>query len=289
VSDPWENEVLNLESERAQAERYAEALDAVARGDVADVDPREDPEIVASLQTARWLRTELAAFEPHPRYVNRSRALLLRMAARRNASHVQEQRGRARWWGLGAVAGAAAAASLVTFAVLGVDGGTGAVETAPGETGSTVQLAIPGPADPVGEPNAAVSVEPSLAQQNLTASAIDTDLRSIRVAFDTIVATSERGGPVESGALRILAEGTARVARQIEERPDSVAPDRVVAYISGAADARALLDQVTPESGQESALASARAAAQDGVVVASRYFLDDSAGDVSDGDDQPGS
>ncbi len=294
MSDQWEFEVVDLEPERAQVERYAGALDAVARGDVSDLDPREDPEIVASLETARWLQTELSAIEPHPRYVNRSRAFLLRMAAQRGTSHVQEQRGRARWWGFGAVAGAAAAASLVTFAVLGVDGGAGSAATGSEESGATAQLAVPAvPADTGGEPAAVASadgaggggtVEPPIAPPNLTVMAIDTDLHRIREAFDTIAATSEQGSPVGSGALRILAEGTARVARQIEEHPGSVPPDRVVTYINGAADARSLLDQVQPASGQESALASARAAAQDGVVVASRYFLDVPASDGSDGE-----
>jgi hypothetical protein len=78
---------------------------------------------------------------------------------------------------------------------------------------------------------------------------------------------------VEAELLQAFTQTTASLADQIETSPDSIAWPDVVSFIQAAADGRALLAAARVDSGAESALSAARAAAQDGVQVASEYFV----------------
>ena len=249
--------------------RFGEALDAPVAGDA--LDPREDPELVALVNLTRGLAATAAELRPREGFARRSRAILLHSMETRRPARSPARRWRPRllravMLAPAAAAAAAAAAAVFVFAGGLLDGGS---------TGGATTVQAPAP----------LATTPAVPVQNLTPLNIDQEIALLRSAADAAAASATAGQALPAGVLRVLADGSARVAQAIESEPGSVSPNGVVTYITAAADVRSALANVEASPGSEAALAAARASAQDGVVVASRYFL--GASTVPDGSATP--
>ncbi|MDA0256682.1 MAG: hypothetical protein O3C25_02930 [Chloroflexi bacterium] len=243
--------------------RFGDVLDAPAQA--AALDPREDPELVELVGLARSLVETATAMRPRAGFVRHSRAMLMETMEMRRPTPAAPRR-RFRLLQGFAVAPIAAAAALGAVYLLG--GGFPSGGPAEGPETALQPSSVP----------AAATASVAPAAENLTALSIDQQIARLRTAADALSAAAIAGEAPPSAVLRLLSEGSAQVARSIEAQPENISSDRVVSYITAAADARSSLEKVEATPGNEAALDAARASAQDGVVVASRYFLDSAAG-----------
>lgn len=239
--------------------RFGETLDAPLAGDA--LDQREDPELVALVNFTRGLAATAAELRPREGFARRSRSILLHSMETRRPAHSPARRWRARLLQSVMLAPAAAAAAAAAAAVFVFAGGS---------TGGAATVQAPAPI----ATTPAAPAAPAASVQNLTPLNIDQEIMLLRSAADAATASATSGQALPAGVLRVLADGSARVAHAIKSEPGSVSPNGIVTYITAAADVRSALANVEASPGNEAVLAAARASAQDGVVVASRYFLD---------------
>lgn len=250
--------------------RFADALDALDAGREPDLDPREDPELSLLVGLSRAMRGDAeAATAGHAfrSYRHRSRAFVLHSLEREGVVRptVPEPRVvplRRRLLALAPVATAAAAA-LFAVAVL-VQG----VSDAP-EAGGLQAARVDGPAD------AALGVVPPAGG----GSAAGEELGRIRAALDQVDRNVAEGTPVSESVLRQITASTTALAREIEANPDGMDQTTVAEYVLAADTSRETLSRVPVAPGAETALAAAQAAAEDGVVAATRYFQGQDPGD----------
>lgn len=237
-------------TERHEALRLAEVLDALEADATAPISATEDPELTSLVETADLLRSELlattetASFQS---YRARSRAYILHTLEeqQRAARHAQRRDGlvpfvRRRWAVLAPVA---AAAAVAAFTLATTDVG------APAGTGEGPAIA-----------------------SNRTAASTDAELDRIRQAVELLSARAERGEPVDASLLRTITETSAAVANKIEAAPQLVSREHVTTYQKALNASTAVLTNVQPAAGSEDALAAAQRATQDGVVAAARYL-----------------
>ena len=251
--------------EEIEARRLAEALDALDAGGEPDLDPREDPELSLLVGLGRAMREDAEATtvgHGFRSYRHRSRAFVL---------HTLESEGvvraapaavlpfRRRVLSFAPIATAAAAA-LFAVAVLvgGGDGDAGGlVATRAGEADGALAAAIGG--DSTG---------------NRTAQLAGEELGRIRAALTEVDQSVNSGTPVSESVLRQITASTTALAKEIEANPGELDETTVAEYVLAADTSREALSRVPVAPGAESALAAARAAAEDGVVAATRYFQD---------------
>jgi len=248
------------------AGRFADALDEVEAGRDPGIDAIEDPELVSLLAAVEEARGSWGAARPREGYRVRSRALLM-AAYSQEHPEVQPR----RWLpfflrpAFLAPIGSAAAAAAITlgFALAGdtFDGGdrTSVSAIPVDQQQPTTVLAVP-------------TEEPQSVTNLTSQSAVD-ELQRIETALREIEVRTQQGQPVDPSLLRAVTQGTAQVADRIESAPDAVPEQIVVTYIQAAATGRTVLDGAQVEYSDQAALDAARQAAQDGVEVASRYFL----------------
>lgn len=260
-----------------EAARLAEALSALDAGVEPDIDPREDPELSLLVGLSRAMRDDAAAVtndHAFRSYRHRSRAFVL---------HTLESEGliegarpqpavlsfRQRALSLAPIATAAAAAM---FAIAVLVGGTGDG----GDTGTGLVAATIAP----GSEASAGALGP--AQPNQTALMAGEEISRIRAALDEVDASVTSGAVVSEAVLRQITASTTALANEIEANPTEIDSAMVAEYVLAADTSRAALSRVPIAPGAESALAAAQAAAEDGVVTATRYFQDQEP-DKSDG------
>jgi hypothetical protein len=256
------------EDSEVQANRLAEALEALDRGEPPELDPREDPDLASLVGAAQRLRRAGELVEARPSYVRRSREMLQHRLERRTR--------RSLWRRAWPTTMSAAAAALLVITVVSLAGGG---------SEPPLQMSVVPVADTVEEPTRPSSLaesspaqpsadEPSELDQvpNATVLSVAEDLRRMRDAVFGIEASISRGEPVERRLLEDAAVGAARVAIRIKDDPKSLDGEMVLVYVQAASAAREALRSVTIAEGGEAALAAARIAADDGVVTAARFF-----------------
>ena len=279
--------------ELIDAQRLADALDTVEAGREPDVDPREDPSLASLISLASEIRAveELATdTQRFHSYRTRSRDHILRTIEPEAAPRTVEEPQRRgipflRWTFLAPVASAAAAAvAVLAFVAIQGDsssGGAGgeqvaAVEPPDVEAPSVdieAPVATPAPAAAIPSlPPGLEGIEPGPGGFPPAAS-VEQELQRIQRLIATLAETVAAGDPVDASVLRAITESTASVAHRIENQPESVSQEQVITYIKVAADGRTLLAAVRAEGEGETALTAARRATQDGVVVASTFFV----------------
>lgn len=303
---------MNRRSEEMEAQRLSEALTDVESGREPKLDARADAELASLVETSSLLRRTWASIAPGAAYISRSRAFILQSITGEEQERAVVETGVVeaapaqllpfyrRWTVLSPVASAAAAAAI-TFAITIWATGDGAT-TSPvaGPALASAQPAAAGPATVA--PAAPVFVEPA---RPPLVSDVSTDGSTLQAALDEalgsepLVAQLERiaailaeireradsGQPVDASLLRLLSEGTASVAAQIESNPDAITPLAVANYFHSVSPGRGLLDSTQVEAGGEDALETARAATADGLAVAVRYFSSSQALAASSGPD----
>ncbi len=238
-----------------ESRRLADALDAVDAGhDPAAIDPREDPELAALMETVRLLREITAAVGPEQPYAARSRAMILHAmehsGSREGSREPVEQPASApfyrRWrWAILTPVATAATAAAITFAVMTF-------------------------ASPTDAPGPLTTQLPELA---VAPTSIVERLASIQLALDEIDERNARGEPIEISLLRAVTESTASVANTIEADPDTLAEEIVATYLRTAYTSQTVLEAADAIEGGEGALAAAQRAAEDGFDVAADYFV----------------
>ena len=292
------------------AERFAEALEAVEAGGEADLDPREDPTLAALARLAAQVgeaagrATATARFGS---YRARARsAVLHRVARERAAAGASRPR---RLPGLPvfrlsflAPAAVAAAAAAIALAFVALQQGGASAPAAPPAAELRAAVAEPPvtppvpiapgarPRDPAPLPGAADaraaadaadapalpppgSAEPVEPGQEERAAElfVSSELRRIDALIARVSDRVARAEAVDPALLRGVTESILAVAWHIENQPDGVLRAQVISYIKAAADTRILLAAAHTEAGS-AALSAARRASQDGVAVASWYF-----------------
>ena len=248
--DDLTDDTIVGDSERREAMRLADVLDALDAGAPAPMSAVEDPELASLVQTATLFRDSMAATTETASYQSyraRSRAYILHTMEEQQRAAQQSQRSaglvpfvRRRWAVLAPVAAAAAVASFTFFS-----SNAGA---------------------PTGEGSG-----PAIAS-NLTVASTDAELDRIRQAIELLSARAERGEPVDATLLRTITETSAAVANRIDVSPRLVSRDHVATYQKTLTAGTAVLTAVQPAAGSEDALAAAQRATQDGVVAAARYL-----------------
>ena len=108
--------------------------------------------------------------------------------------------------------------------------------------------------------------------ENLTSRGVVEELQRIESALRTIEQRNTAGRFVEAPLLRGLTEKTISLSSQIDSAPEAVSGHTVVTFIQAAAASRSVLENVRVSPDDEAALVAAQQAAQDGVVVASRFI-----------------
>ncbi len=234
--------------------RLDEALDAFDAGHDVEFDAMEDPELTALFATARSIdnafgaTTETRSFNS---FHQRSRAALLHQL---EAERPVPMRERVRVVVAAAAGLAAVALSITAF-------GAPALENLRDGSGSGASVTV----------------------ANLTPITTQEQLSRLGRAVDGIQSSALSGQSLSSTQLRNFTENAAQVANVIEREPDSVDADAVRAYIERTQAAREALSTSQAEPGAEGAVAAAQRAAEDGIVVASRYLGEG----VTQGSDTP--
>ena len=266
--------------EQLEAERLFEALEVIDAGRDPGVDPRKDPQLDMLLFTATALEETWRSAAPAPAYAARSRSLILRSmepgAEREPAAIPNIVPFYRRWSVLSPVASAAAAAAVTLFAV-----------TAFGTTNNTNSVATPvqepllasaepvAPLEALGEPSRppfVSSTAPAPIAPEVAGDPVVAELRRIESTLKAIEARAAAGLPVGGPLLRGLTTSTANLASSIETDPEGMTQQAVITYIQATASSRTVLESVQVSQDAEAALEAAQQAAQDGVVVASRYL-----------------
>jgi hypothetical protein len=237
---------LFVRDEEREAIRLADVLQAMEDGAPAPISALEDPELTSLVQTTELLRrsiadsTDTASFHS---YRARSRAYVLHTLEQQHRPAAPDRKVvpfiRRRWTILAPVAAAAAVASFAFF-------GTHA--------------------------SAPITNEGSPAAANLTAASTDAELARIEQAIAQLSDRAQRGEPVDANLLRTITETSAAVASRIDATPGLVSRDHVTSYQKAVTAGTTVLTTLTPTADNETALAAAQRATQDGVVAAARYL-----------------
>jgi hypothetical protein len=242
------------ERDDIEAQRLADALDALEGGVQAPTARIDDPEIAALLSTANALRGRLNEATQTPSfhsYRARSRAYILHsLEQQRRAPAAPSTRGlipfarrHARWLVAAPVAAAAAAAGLFLF----------------------------------GEPAAAPSTVgrvPSPIATNRTTQNTDSELVRIQHAIALVATHSSEGRPVDAVVLRTITEGASAVANRIETSPQLFSKESVETYQRTVVAGNAVLSTAQATADSQGMLVAAQKTTQDGIVVAGRFLGD---------------
>ena len=290
--------------EAIEARHLAEALDALEAGADPGIDPREDPELSAQIETVRAVRElhlEATRQPSFATYVRRSGAFIQQQLRQERAPQplprpvtaVAEpvKAGRVhflfRWSTLAPVTSAAAAAAIVlAFVVLNSSSPASSPPTEVTQpqlpvpeaplTEETSPLRVPAP-DP--DPGLAMLERMALAesligeQRALVSRSAEDELLRIRTILDEIAAANARGELVADALLLEFTRGSADLALRIRTTPESVSRETVIGYIETAGEGQTVLGQAEAAEGSEGTLHIARLTTQDGVVVAARYLF----------------
>ena len=287
--------------EAIEARRLAEALDALEAGADPGIDPREDPELSAQIETVRAVRElhlEATRQPSFATYVRRSGAFIQQQLRQerapqpvpRPATAVAEpvKAGRVhflfRWSTLAPVTSAAAAAAIVlAFVVLNSSSPASSPPT------QVTQPQLPVPEAPLTEETSPLRVpalDPGMLeriaqaesligeQRALVSRSAEDELLRIRTILDEIAATNARGELVADALLLEFTRGSADLALLIRTTPESVSRETVIGYIETAGEGQTVLGQAEAAEGSEGTLHIARLTTQDGVVVAALYLFD---------------
>lgn len=266
-----------------EANRFEALLEDLPGASALPTEAGEAEELVDDARYAARLVATLAAVEPRPHYLSRSRAML--------RSRFFGARRARRWrpslrWTAGPAAAAAAAAAVIAVVVVS---GSPAEPLSPAAP-SDVVLVQPQPeaaapaasaaetsaaADPVAPapPTTPAQTAPPGGSVASPARAVlptlEEELAQLTAALQRI---RENPQNVDPALLRDLTASTASVARTIEREPEAVSPAAVQIYRDAAETGRVVLREITVAPGDEPALEAAQSVAEDGVVVASRYL-----------------
>ena len=237
--------------EAIEARRLAEALDALEAGADPGIDPREDPELSAQIETVRAVRElhlEATRQPSFATYVRRSGAFIQQQLRQERAPQpvprpvtaVAEpvKAGRVhflfRWSTLAPVTSAAAAAAIVlAFVVLNSSSPASSPPTQVTQpqlpvpeaplTEETSPLRVPAP-DP-GMLERMAQAESLIGEQRaLVSRSAEDELRRIRTILDEIAATNARGELVADALLLEFTRGSADLALLIRTTPESIRP-----------------------------------------------------------------
>ena len=286
--------------EAIEARRLAEELDALEAGADPGIDPREDPELSAQIETVRAVRElhlEATRQPSFATYVRRSGAFIQQQLRQerapqplpRPATAVAEpvKAGRVhflfRWSTLAAVTSAAAAAAIVfAFVVLNSSSPASSPPT------QVTQPQLPVPEAPLTEETSPLRVpapDPGMLERMAQAESLigerralvsrsaEDELHRIRTILDEIAATNARGELVADALLLEFTRGSAELALRIRTTPESVSRETVIGYIETAGEGQTVLGQAEAAEGSEGTLHIARLTTQDGVVVAALYLF----------------
>ena len=286
--------------EAIEARRLAEALDALEAGADPGIDPREDPELSAQIETVRAVRElhlEATRQPSFATYVRRSGAFIQQQLRQERAPQpvprpvtaVAEpvKAGRVhflfRWSTLAPVTSAAAAAAIVlAFVVLNSSSPASSPPT------QVTQPQLPVPEAPLTEETSPLRVpalDPGMLERMAQAESLigerralvsrsaEDELRRIRTILDEIAATNARGELVADALLLEFTRGSAELALLIRTTPESVSRETVIGYIETAGEGQTVLGQAEAAEGSEGTLHIARLTTQDGVVVAALYLF----------------
>ena len=290
--------------EAIEARHLAEALDALEAGADPGIDPREDPELSARIETVRAVRElhlEATRQPSFATYVRRSGAFIQQQLRQERAPQPLPRPATAaaepvkagrvhflfRWSTLAPVASAAAAAAIVlAFVVLNSSSPASSPPTQVTQpqlpvpeaplTEETSPLRVPAP-DP--DPGLAMLERMALAeslideQRALVSRSAEDELLRIRTILDEIAAANARGELVADALLLEFTRGSADLALRIRTTPESVSRETVIGYIETAGEGQTVLGQAEAAEGSEGTLHIARLTTQDGVVVAARYLF----------------
>lgn len=246
--------------EVAEIMRLDRALASLDRGEMPDLDPTEDPELHAMVRAARAVdrsfeaTTTTRAFNS---FHHRSRAALLHTLEAERPVPFRER--------LRIVVAAAAGIAAVAISVATLGGplldGLGGDGDEPAPT-------------------------PSIKVENLTHQQTQQQLDRLSLAVEGLSTRALSGQSLSSAQLHEFTENAARVADSIERQPDTVSPDAVRTYMERTQAAQEALNSGQLEPGAEDAAVAAQRAAEDGLVVASRYLGGEGG---ADGSPLPGS
>ena len=286
--------------EAIEARRLAEALDALEAGADPGIDPREDPELSAQIETVRAVRElhlEATRQPSFAAYVRRSGAFIQQQLRQerapqplpRPATAVAEpvKAGRVhfllRWSTLAPVTSAAAAAAIVlAFVVLNSS------SPASGPPTQVTQPQLPVPEAPLTEETSPLRVpalDPGMLermaqaesligeQRALVSRSAEDELLRIRTILDEIAAANARGELVADALLLEFTRGSADLALRIRTTPESVSRETVIGYVETSGEGQTVLGQAEAAEGSEGTLHIARLTTQDGVVVAALYLF----------------
>ena len=286
--------------EAIEARRLAEALDALEAGADPGIDPREDPELSAQIETVRAVRElhlEATRQPSFAAYVRRSGAFIQQQLRQERAPQpvprpvtaVAEpvKAGRVhflfRWSTLAPVASAAAAAAIVlAFVVLNSSSPASSPPT------QVTQPQLPVPEAPLTEETSPLRVPARRSRHagadgasrvaHRRAARSRQPLRRKRVAPDQDDPGRDRrrkrARGTRGGSLLLeFTRGSAILALRIRTTPESVSRETVIGYIETAGEGQTVLGQAEAAEGSEGTLHIARLTTQDGVVVAALYLF----------------
>lgn len=112
----------------------------------------------------------------------------------------------------------------------------------------------------------------SVTVANLTGQETQSQLDRLSLAVDGLQNRTSSGQSLSSAQLHEFTENAARVADSIERQPDSMSPEAVRAFMERTQAAQEALTNGQAAPGAEDAVVAAQRAAEDGLVVASRYL-----------------
>lgn len=232
--------------EVAEIMRLDRALLDMDLGRESDLDPAEDPELVSLLRAARAVdrsfeaTTETRAFNS---FHHRSRNAILHTLEAERPVPLRER--------VRIVVAAAAGMAAVVLGVATLGGP--AMDSLRGDGAEQA-------------PGATVSVA------NLTHLQTQQQLERLSLAVEGLRTRALSGQSLSSAQLHEFTENAARVAHSIERQPDTVSPEAVRTYMERTQAAQEALSSSLLEPGAEDAAVAAQRAAEDGLVVASRYL-----------------
>lgn len=250
--------------EVAEIMRLDAALAELDHGRLPDIDPTEDPELHSLVTAARMVdhsfeaTTTTRAFNS---FHHRSRSALLHTLEAERPIPFRE---RVRVFVAAAAGIAAVVLSVATLGGPVLDGFRGDPDGREGGTAPVAQITV----------------------ANLTHVQTQEQLDRLGLAVDGLRNRALSGQSLSSAQLHEFTENAARVADSIERQPDTVSPDAVRSYMERAQAAQDALNSGQLEPGAEDAAVAAQRAAEDGLVVASRYLGGEGG---ADGSPLPGS
>ena len=247
--------------EVAEIMRLDQALAEVDLGRTPDLDPTEDPELFSLVAAARKVDASFEAVtttRAFNSFHHRSRNAILHTLEAERPVPLRER--------IRVVVAAAAGIAAVAISVATLGGP--ALDSLRGDPAET------------GTPGAQVSVA------NLTHVQTQEQLDRLSAAVDGLRNRALSGQSLSSAQLHEFTENAARVADSIERQPDTVSPEAVRTYMERTQAAQEALSSGQFEPGAEDAAVAAQRAAEDGLVVASRYLGGEGG---ADGDPLPGS